>query len=68
MGRKPKKVSGGACYAYHLRNATGMSIEAIEYELPYAQGLQLLTIHHYNHGARFQRELNPDETFEAIAS
>ncbi len=44
-----------------------MSPDEIDYELPYARGLQLLSLHHYNHGARFERELPIEETFEYIA-
>ena len=42
-------------------------MDAIEYELPYARALQLLTIDNQQRGHRFLRELEPGESFEEIA-
>lgn len=45
-----------------------MTPDAIRYELPYAQGLQLLSLQLYSGGSKFRGlELPADQTFSRIA-
>ena len=44
-----------------------MSMDEIEYELPYARALQLLSIDNMKQGRTFLSDLEPGESFAEIA-